>query len=154
MNSKKIGISQPWSSRSMSSSLKEEIWIRKLVEGVFSNYNYASSEIYINFFPSCMELKFLLFIPGNQPVKDEEELIAQKEHTKRIKSIVKLVKSILVLKYNINVVVDIKRVATVFKDGKVLSAWLKNQIEKDPLRVLPTLRKTIEYRLKKSRHVF
>jgi len=148
MNPKKIGISQPWCSRSMYSNLKEESWIRKFIEGVLLNYNYLCSEIYINSFPNLIELNFLLFIPGSSNEKPHEVV---KSHNKRLRKVVKLIKSILVLKYNTNVVINIKRLPHVFKDGKVLSSWLKNIIEKDPLRVLGTLRKAVNYRGKKKR---
>lgn len=146
MNPKKIGISQPWSSRSMSCSLKEEIWMRSLIEGIFHNYNYLCSEIYVNCFPSRIELHFLLFIPGGNSLDEKEDLKSVKEHNWRLSKIVQLIKSILILKYNINVEMNIKRTPNVFKDGKILSSWLKSQIEKDPLKVLPTLRKTVKSR--------
>lgn len=148
MNSKKIGISQPWCSRSMYSNLKEESWIRKFIEGVFSNYNYLCSEIYINSFPNLIELNFLLFIPGSSNEKPREVV---KSHNKRLSKVLKLIKAVLVLKYNTNVVINIKRLPHVFVDGKVLSSWLKSIIEKDPLRVLGTLRKAVNYRGKKRR---
>jgi hypothetical protein len=150
MNAKKIGISQPWSSRSMSSSLKEEVWIRKLIEGIFLNYNYPPSEIYIHFFPNKIEIKFSLFIPGGI-VSGERGGDILEEHNWRLDKLLKLIKSIIVLKHNTNVLFNIKRIPHVFKNGKVLSVWLKNQIEKEPLRLLGTLRKVVKYRGKQKR---
>jgi hypothetical protein len=134
MNSKKIAISQPWASRTLNQNLNKDMWIRSCLNGIFLKYNIITSQLFIHTYPKKISLYFLVFIPKNKNPNATTPLLLPK--------IIKLIKSILTLKFNKNVHISFKVVPTLFHDAHILAKWLK--LEKNPVRLKYALKKLLQ----------
>jgi len=134
MNSKKIAISQPWISRSMDQNIHKDIWIRKYISGLFLKYNILTSEIYIHEYPNKISIIFLIFVPkfakrslSRNNRNDRLQAKQDMAPILRIKKLVKLTKSLLILKYNKNIHINLKIVPSIFHDAHICVKWLKEE---------------------------
>ena len=136
MNSKKLGISHPWYSRSISSSLSSELWIREFISGLFVNYNYLISELFVQVYPKKVSIKFLIFIRRKNP-----NWLYCLVYLPRL---IRLIKSVLTLKYNKNVYISFKVVGSVFEDDKILSSLVGGKVGKNPFKFRFTLKRVFD----------
>ena len=136
MNSKKLGISHPWYSRSISQSLSSELWIREFISGLFTNYNYLISELFVQVYPKKVSIKFLIFIRRKNP-----DWLYCLVYLPRL---IRLIKSVLTLKYNKNVHISFKVVGSVFEDDKILSKLVGSKLTKNPFKFRFTLKKVFD----------
>jgi len=126
MVTKKLGTSYPWFSRSINNDYLTEKWIRDFTEGLFTRYNYVVSDIFIHIYPRKITIKFLIFISKKN--KNSRYCVLYLER------LIKLLKSILLLKLNKNITISIRVVNDAFDDSKILSSLLKNQIINNPFK--------------------
>jgi len=136
MNEKKLGISHPWYSRTMNSSVHSELWIREYIQGLLGNYNYLTSHVFVQVYPKKVSLKFLLFIGKRNP-----QWLYCLVYLPRL---IQLIKSVITLKYNKNVHVSIKVVGSVFEDDKVLSTLITRKVTENPFQFRQTLKKIFD----------
>jgi hypothetical protein len=143
MNSKKLGISHPWYCRSIGGSITEELWIRNFVDGLFVNYNYLLSNLFVQVYPKKLNIKLLIFIRRKNP-----DWLYCLVYLPRL---IKLIKSVLTLKYNKNISISFKVVGSVFEDEKILSTLLSRKVSKNAFKFRFTLKRVFD-RFKQKGH--
>lgn len=126
MVTKKIGLSYPWLSRTINNDYVTEEWIRNFSEGLFSNYNYILSDIFIHVYPKKVTIKFLIFIGKKNKNSRYCALYLER--------LIKFLKSVLLLKLNKNITISVRIVSDAFEDSKILSSLLKNKITSNPFK--------------------
>lgn len=136
MNSKKLGISHPWYSRCINSSVTEDLWIREFIEGIFVTYGYLLSTLFVQVYGEKINIKLLIFIRRRNP-----DWLYCLVYLPRL---VSLIKSVITLKSNKNVTISFKVVGSVFEDEKILSTLLKRKISKNAFRFRLTLKRVFD----------
>ena len=91
--------------------------MNKLIKHTFNNYNIFVSNIYSYEYPLCFIFKFDIFIHNPKAYKI-------------IKYVIKLLKSIFILKYNKNVEFHINLSKNIFNDDLLLASYIKNNLSK------------------------
>ena len=127
--SKKIGISQPWFFNTFPYNptlLNQQIFIT----GFLNNYGILASDIYISEHRHLLTYHLTIFL-------------SHKKHYSAIKPILKVLKPLLILKYNKNVCFNIRRSPSLYYDDKLLGSWLKVNIQKDTMKVRPLIKKIL-----------
>ncbi len=142
MLSKKLGISYPWLSRSIEQDYFGEKWIRDFIRGLFENYNYVVSDVFIHIYPKKISLKFLVFISKNN--KNSRYCVLYLER------LVAMTKSVLSLRFNKNVSVSIRIINDAFEDSSVLSKLLEKKISSNPFRYRVVLKRLMDSFRKKG----
>jgi hypothetical protein len=117
---KKLGVGSSWNYYSYKKNLNL-IAIDNIVKNTFLNYNIFISSLYIYEYPKLVLIKFELF------VYDEDDYTF-------LNSIINYLKSLLVLKYNKNVELDIKFSRDIFNDDCLIGTYIKKN--KDKIRPL------------------
>lgn len=112
------------------------MWIRSCLNGIFLKYNIITSQLFIHTYPKKISLYFLVFIPKNKNPHNINIILLL------LPKIIKLIKSILTLKFNKNVHISFKVVPTLFHDAHILAKWLK--LEKNPVRLKYALKKLLQ----------
>lgn len=98
----------------------------RIYRRTFTRYNYVVSDIFIHIYPRKITIKFLIFISKKN--KNSRYCVLYLER------LIKLLKSILLLKLNKNITISIRVVNDAFDDSKILSSLLKNQIINNPFK--------------------
>ena len=94
----------------------------KIIEGIFFKYGILVSSIYIHEYPKNYIIHFNIFISHHI-----QYFI--------LKNIIKLIKSLLVLKYNKNISFNIHISKSIYYDNKFISSWLSYKLQNDPLQL-------------------
>lgn len=109
---KKLGISESWKYYSYKSNYNL-YWIDNIIKNTFLCYNIYISNIYIYEYPKLIIIKFNLFV-------------FNKNQYKFINYIISYLKSLLILKYNKNIELNIKFSKNIFNDDKLIGTYIKN----------------------------
>lgn len=139
---KNIGISQPWLFNSYNPSLINQ---QNDISSLFYDISMLTSQIYISQYKHLYIYHFTIFINQNY-------------NTKNIALALKLLKSLLILKYNKNVIFNVKYPASIYHDHYQIASWLKFNIEENPTKIRPIFKKIMKRpqpnnNLKKSKKI-
>lgn len=104
------------------SKIKIDIWIRKLVNGVFLAFNYFTSQIML--MHSTNYLKIILIVFDNSYTK-----------TPRISYIVELLKTILENKLNKKIIFIVRETKNKTSNAKILADWIAYNLQKQPNKI-------------------
>lgn len=105
------------------SNIKVDIWIRKLVNGVFLAFNYFTS-------PSMLvhtktSLKIILLVYDN----------SYNKFNNRLNYIIEILKAILEVKLNKKIIFIVRETKIKTSNAKILADWLAYNIEKQPNKI-------------------
>jgi len=113
----RLSIKSTW--LSTSPWFKLDLWIKKLVNGVFLSFNYFTSPSMI--IHTKYSIKIILLVYDNSL----EKLF-------RINYIICLIKSILELKFNKKIVFIIRETKNKTSNAKILGDWLAYNLQRQP----------------------
>lgn len=109
----------------------ELLHIEDMVKNILKSYNIVSSSVYIYEYPLAYILKLTIFI------NNKIQYII-------LKKCIKLIKSILVLKYNKNIEIDIKVIKNMYEDLDILGEHIKQKTTKNPETMVRVMRKVLK----------
>lgn len=126
---KRLGISQGWYSRSGEyTDLESDKFIRKLVRNIYLKHGILTSEAYIHRYPERISIKFLMYMTDSSQYKIQSLLM-------------KLIKSILVLKYNKNINIYYKQCPHLLFNSSILVDYLEQKLKGNSNKVRMILKK-------------
>ena len=128
MKNKKLGISENWLSRSVNPSIIHEQWIRNCINGIFNKFQIITSNIYIHSYPNYTIVIFSIYdliINNDKQIKNRCRIIIY---------CIKLIESLCLLKFNINVKCSVQLLPSLLYDSHALASWIKLKLEDDPLK--------------------
>ena len=112
--------------------------IEDIIKNILKNYNIYSSTIIIYEYPKAIVVKFSIYI-------------GYKKQYKIIKSIIKYIKSLLVLRYNKNVQLNVNISRDMYKDNEILGEIIKDKINKNKNKIINILKSVHGNKIKNNR---
>jgi hypothetical protein len=113
---KKLNISENWKYYTYKNNYNLN-HIDNIIKNTFLNYNILISNIYIYEYPKCIIIKFQLWVYNEN-------------HYKFINNIISYLKSLLILKYNKNIELNIKFSKDIFNDDLLIGTFIKKNNDK------------------------
>ena len=102
--------------------------IEKITRNILKKYKIYASGINIYEYPELYIMKFTIYI-------------GYKKQYKIIKILIKYIRSLLILRYNKNIQMNIKFSDVIYRESEILEELLKRTISKNPRKVVRILKK-------------
>lgn len=135
---KKIYGQQSWSTitwNNQGGEIYHDIFVKKLINGIFHKWNYLTSDVQINKFATGQIEISLLFYPYEEKsIKNQRGASSNMgdDHRTLPLLIKKLIKSILTLKFGGNYTLKLIQAPNIFSNPKLVADYINRQLTKDP----------------------
>lgn len=127
MNNNKIGISQPWifNTYPYNPALVNQ---QNDISSLLYDISVLTSQIYISQYKALDIYHFSIFN-------------SKKYNNKTIALALKVLKPLLVIKYNKNVAFNVKYPPSIYYDHYQLASWIKFKLQDNPIKIRPVFKK-------------
>jgi len=124
---KKIYGQQSWSTitwNNTGAEMYQDIFIKKLINGIFQKWNYLTSDIQINKYATGRKEISLLYINENNQKREIQEVGP--------KGILKLIKAIIKIKYGEEYTIKIIQAPNIYSSPKIVGDYINKKLSQDP----------------------
>ena len=132
---KKIYGQQSWSTitwNNQGGEIYHDIFIKKLINGIFQKWNYLTSDVQINKFATGQIEISLLFYPYEEKSTRSTTWNMGGDHRKTPLMIKKIIKAIITLKFGGNYTIKLIQAPNIFSNPKLVADYINRQLTKDP----------------------
>lgn len=129
---KKIYGQQSWSTitwNNQGAEIYQDIFIKKLINGIFQKWNYLTSDIQINKYATGKKEISLLYINNQERTKREIQGINTKVGPK---GILNLIKAIIKLKFGEEYTIKLIQAPNIFSNAKIVGDYINKKLSQDP----------------------
>jgi|TARA_B110000285_G_scaffold198009_1_gene230116 hypothetical protein len=102
----------------------QDIFIKKLINGIFQKWNYLTSDIQINKYATGRKEISLLYINENNQKREIQEVGP--------KGILKLIKAIIKIKYGEEYTIKIIQAPNIYSSPKIVGDYINKKLSQDP----------------------